>query len=177
MGIAWGRAAQLHPKAHPTIPRASSPQSQLPEQDPHSPLGSSLGILHVQAGKSSSLCSASPQGSIQNSIPGDGGCPKRPQGGCSARGDNDSRCHLLIPGGKSLHGNVCPCHCVALPGAPVRGRGASVTFQGLEKHRNVGKLIPGGFGFDGSYFLLQQQAVRIPVASSTRNPEGWKQTE
>lgn len=58
------------------------------------------------------------------------------------------------------------CTCV--------GKRSISDIPGFGKAQKFGKTHPWGFGFDGSYFLLQQQAVRIPVASSTRNPEGWK---
>lgn len=113
------------------------------------------------------------EGSTHSSIlgiPRGGGCAEYPRGGRSARGDNDRRCHLLIPRGNS-HGNVCPCRRVALPGAPVQGRGASGAF--------IPRLF---FGFlenslprFGPHLLLQQQTATIPAASSTRSPVGWTQ--
>lgn len=105
-------------------------------------------------------------------IPRDGGCTQCPQRGRSARGDNDRRCHLLIPRRMSLHGNVHLCLHVALPGAPVQGRGASVAFRGFSLE-STEALENSFLGFGTYFLLLQQQTAAIPMASSTRSPEGW----
>lgn len=173
MGITWGRAAQLHPNPHPSIPtlslpttsipRADSLKSQLPVQDTHPPLGagagSSIGVVHVEAGESSHASPAAPRGdrdglrhpsgkhpAFHPPASLDGGCAECPRRGCSARGDNDRRCHLLIPGGMSHHGNVHVRHRVALPGEPVEGRGASTAFQGFSLE-STGALENSSLGF------------------------------
>lgn len=182
MGVTWGRAAQLHPNPIPTsqpfllpttsIPRANCPQSQLPVLDTHPPLGSSM----FRPGRAAP-CALPPLREASripsSGIPRHGGCAQCPQGGCSARGDNDRRCHLLVPRGNSLHGNVPLCHRVAPPGASMGGREAAVAFQGFSLGST--EALENSFLRFGTYFLLllQQQTAAIPMASSTRSPVGW----
>nr|XP_014130250.1 uncharacterized protein LOC106630336 [Zonotrichia albicollis] len=185
MGIPWGRAAQLHPKAHPNIPTLSLPTSSIPRANslkfpqtpthlwdhPWEPSILRPGRAATHPWLLRVLCPPLREASRipSSGVPRHGGCAQRPQGGHSARGDNDRRWHLLVPRGNSLHGNVRLCHSVALPGASVGGRGASVASQGFSLENSL-------LGF-GTYFLLllllQQQQAAIPMASSARSPVGW----
>lgn len=60
-----------------------------------------------------------------------GGCTELPSSGCSARGEDVGRWHLLILGSKSHHGDGSRCHRVVPPRTPATGRAASPASRGL----------------------------------------------